>query len=90
MVEVELKDMEFRPKPLFGVHSYIKEQAVIYSAFHNMAGGLSLLAPIEYLKKIGSYPAPERMILRSKEKRLEIAKRKFAIAKEKLESIGIS
>lgn len=88
--------MEFNPKTsLFGRMNYIKEQAEINSAVNELGRGLSLLLPARYiysgalkfevpLSEGGLLP---KLLFKSKEERLELAKERISKAKRILDSI---
>jgi hypothetical protein len=91
---------EFRPKSLFGKVPYIGEQSNITAFIKRIGSGLFALEPIPYIKraltpseKFLAYPPPSGAKVRpeffKEETRLELAKKNFIEAKQKLEEIGV-
>lgn len=89
--------MEFNPKqPLFaGKYNYIKEQAEINSAVNELGKGISLLIPAKYIYNgiiLQRNPITEgalipKLLFKSKEERLELAKERISKAKKILDEV---
>lgn len=89
--------MEFNPKnSLFGKQkNYLHEQSLINSAVNELGKGISLLIPAKYMVEgITKFDVPStegglipKLIFKTKEERLELAKQRISKAKKILDEV---